>query len=195
MRRFLLALVLSVFTHQANASAIITIVESGGNVVTSGAGTLDLTGLEFRSVVEGSGGFINGSIGIVRTGDRGDVFGPDPVSWDTYTGITGPSSFGSGGPEGSSVGNGTGDSFGVYGGNLVDPYIYAPEGYVSGSALSGSMTYFGETFASLGLTEGTYVWVLPNDTLTLNIVPIPTAVWLFGSGLGLLGWIRRRKTV
>ncbi len=25
-------------------------------------------------------------------------------------------------------------------------------------------------------------------------IPIPAAVWLFGSGLGLLGWIRRRQT-
>jgi hypothetical protein len=26
-----------------------------------------------------------------------------------------------------------------------------------------------------------------------SVVPIPAAVWLFGSGLGLLGWVRRRR--
>jgi hypothetical protein len=28
----------------------------------------------------------------------------------------------------------------------------------------------------------------------VTAVPIPAAVWLFGSGLGLLGWMRRRQT-
>jgi hypothetical protein len=28
----------------------------------------------------------------------------------------------------------------------------------------------------------------------ISIVPIPAAVWLFASGLGMLGWIRRRST-
>jgi hypothetical protein len=32
------------------------------------------------------------------------------------------------------------------------------------------------------------------DNLVVEAVPIPAAVWLFGSGLGLLGWMRRRQT-
>jgi hypothetical protein len=28
---------------------------------------------------------------------------------------------------------------------------------------------------------------------TATVVPIPAAVWLFGSGLGLLGWMKRRQ--
>jgi hypothetical protein len=33
------------------------------------------------------------------------------------------------------------------------------------------------------------------DSITLNIVPIPAAVWLFGSALAGLGWMRRKPTV
>jgi len=31
--------------------------------------------------------------------------------------------------------------------------------------------------------------------MTFSVVPVPAAVWLFGSALGLLGWIRRRTAV
>lgn len=32
-------------------------------------------------------------------------------------------------------------------------------------------------------------------TIAGNVVPVPAAVWLFGSALGLLGWVRRRAAV
>ena len=34
----------------------------------------------------------------------------------------------------------------------------------------------------------------PGNFGTWTVVPIPASVWLFGSALGLLGWIKRRKT-
>jgi hypothetical protein len=37
-------------------------------------------------------------------------------------------------------------------------------------------------------------WVLDYSKLTITAVPVPAAVWLFGSGLGLLGWFRRRQS-
>jgi len=32
------------------------------------------------------------------------------------------------------------------------------------------------------------------DNFSASVVPVPAAVWLFGSGLGLLGWFRRRQS-
>jgi hypothetical protein len=32
-----------------------------------------------------------------------------------------------------------------------------------------------------------------DDFYYSTVVPIPAAVWLFGSGLGLLGWFRRKQ--
>jgi hypothetical protein len=37
-------------------------------------------------------------------------------------------------------------------------------------------------------------FVMDNFTFTSTVVPIPAAVWLFGSALAGLGWMRRRKT-
>jgi len=34
-----------------------------------------------------------------------------------------------------------------------------------------------------------------SNVQSFSVVPIPAAVWLFGSGLGLLGWMRRKSIV
>jgi len=71
-------------------------------------------------------------------------------------------------------------------------------GYVSDTALSSSATWLNNTFASLGLTPGTYVWTWgdggANERFVLDIT-VPdggSTVCLLGCALlGLVG-LRRR---
>jgi VPDSG-CTERM motif len=76
-----------------------------------------------------------------------------------------------------------------------------PAGYVSGTALSDSMTFDSATFASLGVTPGTYVWTWgaggANQSFTLEIGPagVPdggSTVSLLGCALLGLAALRRR---
>jgi hypothetical protein len=49
----------------------------------------------------------------------------------------------------------------------------------------------GGDFITLGFgTQGT----APAARMTFQVVPVPAAVWLFGSALGLLGWARRKNS-
>lgn len=46
------------------------------------------------------------------------------------------------------------------------------------------------------LTSGPITFVVPAlDNIALQVVPVPAAVWLFGSALGVMGWLRRKQTV
>lgn len=53
--------------------------------------------------------------------------------------------------------------------------------------------YDDETALGLQLTENTLQWAAGADNL--SVVPVPAAVWLFGSALAGLGWCRRKQTV
>jgi hypothetical protein len=50
--------------------------------------------------------------------------------------------------------------------------------------------YYTLEYQSLG--SGVNSWVGSTISLSSAVIPVPAAVWLFGSALGLLGWIRRR---
>ena len=171
-------------TRPAQAGYIVTLKQVGSDVVATGSGAVDLTGLTLRVSGTLAPGVITANIGIIQIGGSLD----NPFI-DQYTGITGPTSFGSGGT--FEANTNSGDFVGIFGrtGN-----IDVPQGYVSGTALSDSMTFNNATFASLGVTPGTYVWTwgtgLPNQNFTLIIggatpltitQPNGGEVWLMGS--------------
>ena len=70
-----------------------------------------------------------------------------------------------------------------------------PEGYVSGTSISGNATWLGQTLASLGATPGTYVYTSNSDSVTINIggvVPEPASWAMMLLGFGAIGFAMRR---
>jgi hypothetical protein len=103
--------------------------------------------------------------------------------------------FGTGGVNFAS--SGSGDQFGADGQTIL-----VPDGYVSGHTLNATDTYLGQTFATLGLTPGTYKWTWGTgshaDFLTLQIgaVPEPSTAILAVIGAGSViafGLVRKRR--
>ncbi len=192
MRKFVAvaALTTSAFalSSAANAAIIINIQEVGPDVVGTATGTLDLTGLADQGTI---------ALALAVRGTPGYFGGGSSGSVQAYTGITGPADWGPGSLTNAS--SSSGDLFAFNPRFNGSPRIFVPIGYTSNSAISSSSTFAGATLASLGLTEGTYLYNAPNDTITVIIgaargaVPEP-ATWAFMIlGFGAIGGAMRRQ--
>jgi hypothetical protein len=154
---------------EARGNIMITIEQSGSNVVETGTGSVSTTGLTyFKSLEWVAQIYSPAAIAIVGNGSQ--------VSDDTYFGVNGPANFGSNAGPGVQPTTGSGSTFGIYG----QTEIALPSGYESGTQLSGSSTFDDTDFTKLGLTAGTYTYTWgtggPDHTLTVQIVPAAAAV-------------------
>jgi hypothetical protein len=120
--------------------------------------------------------------------------GTDVAGTDEWAAFSGPASFGTGGYYASADGSGAQVGFDGEAG-----YIFLPAGYVSGSSLTTSTMWPDATFASLGITPGTYTYTWGAgpvaDSLTLNAyiaVPEPSTWVMFAGGAAMLLVFRRR---
>ena len=183
--------VTSLFSVRPAQAFTITMEQVGSNVVATGSGAINLTGLTFNGTTSGLAAEIAASSGriVIAT-----VAGSD----DLYTGFTGQS-FGSGGLFFPNTSSGNFFSIGGIGFGILG----VPGGYVSNTALSDSMTFNNASFASLGLTPGIYIdtWGtgLPNQNFTLRFssVGVPdggSTVSLLGCALLGLAALRRKLT-
>ena len=173
---------LAAFISTARASFTLNFEQVGNDVVATGSGTVDLAGLTSQGGATEVGKVwpsfpLHGSIVVAG--------GTNDASVTFYTSLIGPSSVGSG--NSISATSGSGDMVGI----IAGYGIYVPSGYVSGSELSDTATWFNKTIANLGLTPGTEMWTWgsgpTSDSFILNVgtVPEPASLTLFGVG-GLL---------
>ncbi len=197
-RIWTIVLLISFFASPAlessvSAGVILTIQEAGSNVVETAAGTIDTASLVFGGDFQ--------SFSEVHPSTATVTVGPPALTLiPVYNGISGPSTMGSGSLTAATTG--TGDLISLNG-SLHD--LGVPLGYVSGSPLVGTATLTGQTFASLGLTPGTYTYTWGTgptaDFFTVNVggqaVPEPASLLLvlIGSvGIFAHRQFGRRKT-
>ena len=152
--------------QSAQAGYVVRLQQVGPDVVATGSGAINLTGLTFE--------YSAGANSEMRPSPATILTGPTTSSSvDLYTEPRGPTSFGTSGFF-TLASSGSGDMVGIATGEELHPvFLTVPRGYVSGTFLSDSATYSGKTFATLGVTPGTYVWAWgtgANQNFTLEIL-------------------------
>lgn len=190
LRRTALALMTAgALPAAAEAALMIRITETPKvGVLASVTGTLNLTGLTDNGRVFGDKG-LRGSRAFVGAG---------PLSAPTLrylSGFKGPAVIGTGTSYNPAT-SGSGDQFLFFFNNIGD--VGVPFDFVSGSAISSTATVANATFASLGLTTGTYTYSSAADTITVKIalappIPEPAAWALMIGGFGLAGSAMRYR--
>jgi hypothetical protein len=186
------AMLIGLSAPSAHAGYVVDLTQQGADVVASGSGAIDLTGLTFVGKGEATPQ-IEPSEGVTLTGSK--VF---EVDADVYTGLT-ETSFGSAAFAFATSGSG----------GIVGPFfdeLWVPLGYISDSPLSSTATYDSQTLSSLGVTPGTHKWTWgpgtnQNFTLVIGAVVPEASTWammaLGFAGLGFMGYQsagRRRRT-
>jgi hypothetical protein len=183
----------SVAAPSARAAYTITFTESGGNILESGSGSFDLTGLNNVGNADSLGGELYPHGGLFVGGPEGpqmfyySIPITDSVFW-------GPGSI-------TYANSSVGDAVLI---SVQGAIIGVSPSYESGQPLSESSVFNNSTFESLGLTPGTYVenWDAGATADSFTVIvdggasPVPEpASWvtmLIGfAGLGFVAFTRR----
>jgi hypothetical protein len=164
------------------ADVTIDIEQSGTNVVAKETGSIDLSTLSFHLSGSNGGPTIIPSVAGILMGN------PTSGTEFTYNINSGPTSWGSG-PQ-TNASSTTGTYFGM---TREFSFLVVSSNYVSGSPISGTATWTGQTLSGLGLTDGTYVYEAGSvpQTITIEVgqaasAPEPATLWFALIGGGVL---------
>jgi len=191
-----LLVVSSVFANPlagtADAGIVVNIEEQGSDVVASYSGSIDITGIGFNNLATANTNRIAAFVGQVNFQNHAAKkasltdFGKTPCT-------VAPSAFGTGSFsfDVDTVSVAAGNAFGFQAnGFFIEPT------YVSGSTISGSMTFENQTLASMGINVGVGIMnatFSSGNTLTVNAVPEPTSLALLFTGVAGWSWRRPRS--
>lgn len=192
IRKLLTTLALVTGVGAAQATYTVNIVQSGANVVMTGSGTIDTTGMTLvvTNVGCASGnGILGSSLLCIGSGTPGlSGIGLTTILTGLTSGASTPADTSTGSP--------------VF---AAGASLYLPTGYTSLSPISNSSTFNGKTLASLGLTLGTTntITLTSGDTIVVTTVPaqstsVPTlseyAMAVLAATMAMLGlFVMRRK--
>jgi hypothetical protein len=189
----LMAVALLLGAGRAKAELIITVQQSGSNVVASGVGSLNFLALTFQGF-ETSNSFVHASAGAVLLGVSGTFA-------DFYGSISGPTTFGPGANVFANSSTSTAPNNTGAGVDGATGQLLVPGGYSAGAPFTVSATWNNTTISGLGLTPGTYTWTWGSggnaDDLKVIIpasgVPEPSSVILLLSTLLALAFVTRKR--
>ena len=214
MRKLFLASALSLCAMSANAAGIYVLTEVASFNQFTGFQPSEIT---LGSVPYGGQAVVDADGNVVITdlqfsgNARGQIYTYTDGMWLTTVGGNAIANFGMctdiGGstcsnPDfGLGTVNGLSAMFDSMNNNSASPdtSFCPPVGITPGPAggLCNQVSVVEDEGVSLIITEQSeFAGVVPNTPLgyqfTFTVIPVPAAVWLFASALGLLGWVRRK---
>ena len=188
IRKIIATLVVFSFLNIAQAAMVeITATDAGGTLTLTGAGSIDLTGIS-----------LTGTLTTTENRSLVNLFGGLAVGTkDNYRPVINPFTPLSGSTTNPDIINFSisGDNFYVQSNGAANGFLILNQGYQSNDPISFVWTVTNSTTIN-ELNFGT-ITAFGNNTILLTdgtIIPIPAAIWLFGTGLlGLIAIARRKK--
>ena len=183
---FALMLFFALSATRSDAAAFITIEESGSDVIATLSGSIDnWTGSTQTTGLTSASNRIrpafDSGIGQPAFFAATDPNLGSPVNNYYYTASTIPSDFGTNSTN-FAANSSTASTMLFVRATSANP-IYIAQSYVLGTAITGVLTFQNQSFQTMGLTEGSYVWSWGDpstpgngDSITLSVVPEPATL-------------------